>query len=253
MSKSPIKAKPLRNPGQSLDRRLVDILLDDIVVYLMAAGFLVVVAMQHWLIWFTQKPPNPWYISVAAAIAVIVATVKIRKSLKTAKNVKLGLEGERAVGQYLDRLHKRGALVLHDIPGEGFNLDHVVIDVSGIYLIETRTLSKPDRGQAKLTFNGERIFKGQFELARNPIIQVLAGTRWLRDLLESSTGRQFPIRPVVVFPGWYVEKTQEAKQSSVWVLEPKALPSFIENSGKKLKPEDVNLCAFHLARYIRSS
>jgi hypothetical protein len=38
-----------------------------------------------------------------------------------------GREGEKAVGQYLERLRARGYQVLHDIPGENFNIDHVLI------------------------------------------------------------------------------------------------------------------------------
>ncbi|SHN92742.1 hypothetical protein BHECKSOX_1332, partial [Bathymodiolus heckerae thiotrophic gill symbiont] len=85
-----------------------------------------------------------------------------------------------------------------------------------------------------------------------PIIQVTAASSWLKGLLKDSTGRQFETKPVVVFPGWYVEPTSEAKNSNVWVLNPKALPTFISNSKHRLSDDDVNMVAFHLSRYIRS-
>lgn len=36
-----------------------------------------------------------------------------------------------------------------------------------------------------------------------------------------------------------------------WVLEPKALPAFIENEPETLAERDVAMAAFHLSRYVR--
>lgn len=88
-------------------------------------------------------------------------------------------------------------------------------------------------------------------LHRNPIEQATAAARWLEKILEESTGKRFFVRGVVVFPGWFVE--QRGTRGDVWVLEPKALPAFIENAPAMIVPSDVKLAAFHLARYVRGS
>ncbi|WP_425484267.1 nuclease-related domain-containing protein [Candidatus Methylobacter favarea] len=36
-------------------------------------------------------------------------------------------------------------------------MDHVVICKSGVYIIETKTFSKPDKGEAKIIYNGDAI------------------------------------------------------------------------------------------------
>lgn len=146
-----------------------------------------------------------------------------------------------------------GAKVLHDIPGIGFNIDHVLIHKNGIFVIETKTLSKPDRGEAKLVYDGTAVSKRGLQPDRNPVQQARAAKQWLIQLLKESTGRDFPARAVVVYPGWYIEPTVEAKASDVWVLNPKALPSFIKHSAPQNTCEDVNLCAFHLKRYVRGA
>ncbi len=178
---------------------------------------------------------------------------KIRGSRQNIRQLKLGIQGEKAVGQFLDDLREDGAKVFHDIPGGNFNLDHVVISRFGVFVIETKTLSKPDRGEAKLIYDGKTVLKHGLEPERNPIVQVRAAAKWLRELLKESTGRSFPMQAVVVYPGWYIERTAEGKASDVWVLEPKALPAFISNSRRTVSPEDVNLCAFHLKRFVRAS
>jgi hypothetical protein len=68
--------------------------------------------------------------------------------------------------------------------------------------------------------------------------------------LKRSTGKRFFVRGVVVFPGWFVE--QRGPRGDVWVLEPKALPAFIENAPAMIAPSDVELAAYHLSRYVRS-
>ena len=64
------------------------------------------------------------------------------------------------------------------------------------------------------------------------------------------------MRPVIVFPGWFVEQRHGPAGRStrdIWVLEPKALPSFLDHEDERLQPEDVKLASFHLSRYARAS
>jgi hypothetical protein len=139
--------------------------------------------------------------------------------------------------------------VFHDIPGEGFNLDHVVISTHGIYAIETKTLSK-QWPQAKVVVEGDSLRVAGEEPDRNPIVQVTAAAKWREKKLQESTGKRFFARGVVVFPGWFVE--QRGPSGEVWVLEPKALPAFIKNAPAMISASDVALAAFHLSRYVRS-
>jgi hypothetical protein len=61
-------------------------------------------------------------------------------------NLRLGLEGERTVGHALEELRVYGYQVFHDIPGNKFNIDHVIAGPAGIFTIETKTRSKPGDG-----------------------------------------------------------------------------------------------------------
>ena len=251
--KSPLKSNPLRNPGESSDRQLQDIVYNKVMPYAGFAAILAVVAVLEWGHWYSNIPPSPWLFTVVAVLALAISFWKVLQALRMAKRIKLGRDGEKAVGQFLERLREAGAQVFHDIPGDGFNLDHVVVHESGLYVVETKTLSKPIRGEAKLLYDGSHISKNGMRPDRNPITQVRAACKWLSDLVHESTGRAFPVRAVVVYPGWYIEASAEAKNSDVWVLNPKALPSFISHSAAQISPEEINLCSYHLSRYIRGT
>ena len=249
--RSPIKRRPLRNPGDSLEEEIQKATWEDGLVYYFFAAFLVVLAGLEWWRSFRHVQPTPILHSAIAILAVAFAVYKIRKASARVRQLKLGRDGEKAVGQFLERLRERGAQVIHDFPGEKFNIDHVVVHQSGVYAIETKTYSKPDRGEARILFDGQSVRIPGRELERDPVRQARAQANWLQELILETSGKRVPVRPVVVFPGWFVVPTAEAKSSDVWVLNPKALPAFIEHSDTQLAEADVHLVASHLSRYVR--
>jgi hypothetical protein len=69
----------------------------------------------------------------------------------------------------------------------------------------------------------------------------------VRELLAESTNRptdKIFVRPVVLYPGWYIQASSSGKE--VWVLNPKALPKFLENEQRRFSNEDVRLYCSHL-------
>jgi len=250
---SPLKHAPLRNPGQSLDDQLDD-LRWDMAQPLLLATMLAVLALLEWFRWYRSDPPHPFLYSGMALLGAIYAAVRTRRSLSRLRALKLGRDGERAVGQYLEQVRDSEARVFHDIVVGDFNIDHVLISTRGIFAVETKTWSKPIAREAKITFDGEELKASGRKRERDPVTQALAQAKWLRDLFVDSTGKKFPVRAVIVFPGWYVESaaTTAAKTKGIWLLNPKALPDFISAERPTVLPEDVKLAAYHLSRYVRS-
>jgi hypothetical protein len=248
-NRSPLKAKPLRNPGDSVDeeiRRWIDDRAMEPV--LLAAAFFVIAGME-WVGYLTHSPRRPLVFTAVALVAIAFAVWRFMAVRGKVKDLKLGRDGERCVGQFLERLRQGGAQVFHDVPGEGFNLDHVVISPHGLYVIETKTVSKSGP-KAKIRVEGDSLSVGGQIPDRNPIEQVTAAARWLERLLVESTGKRFAARGVVVYPGWFVE--QLSARGPVWVLEPKMLPGFIEQEAATIEAADVALATFHLSRYVRA-
>lgn len=250
-SRSPIKDKPLRMPGQSLEEERAKLFEDKVMPAFLAAAVLSTLAVTEWIKYFTKSPPNPLLYTFLAAITVGYLIWRIIRLLPRSRALKQGLEGEKAVGQFLDRLRAQGYQVFHDLIGSGFNVDHVLIGPAGIYTIETKTWSKPTRGEAKISFDGEQLTVSGHTPERDPIIQARAQSAWLRGLLAESTGKQFDVFPVVVFPGWYIDRIKDGPHD-IWVLEPKALPGFLDKIPQRLAPDEIRLASFHLSRFIRN-
>jgi hypothetical protein len=189
-----------------------------------------------------------------SALAVIATAVMIKQVLrlrKEAQRIRLARDGERVVGQFLEELRANGASIFHDVPGDDFNLDHVVISDRGIFVVETKTHSKP-APDAKVSFAGEQLLVAGRRLDRDPIQQVRAQIKWIRNILRESTGKDLPVRGAIVFPNWWVDPAPDSIRKGIWVLEPKALLVYIQNEPTRLVESDVKLATFHLSQYIRS-
>jgi hypothetical protein len=249
--RSPIKDKPLRVPGQSVAEEREELLENTVVQPLMLALFLSLLAGLEWFRIFFNTKPSPVIFSIAAAAGIAYAAFRIQRNIPKLRNLRQAMEGERVVGQFLERLRREGFQVFHDIVGDGFNVDHVLIGPAGVFTIETKTWSKPASGNAQVIFDGEMLKIGSFSPNRDPIVQARAQASWLKQLLLESTGRKFETRPVIVFPGWFVANS--GGFHDLWVLEPKALLSFLHHEPVRLSSEEVKLASFHLSRLIRST
>ena len=250
--KSPLKNRPLRDPGQSADEEIRRIIGEEATGYILFPTIMVMFTAWHWLVWYQIIPvSNPVGMTIIVAGISVYCFFKMLKVKKKLVALRLGRDGEKAVGQTLDALKRKGYRIFHDLVGDGFNLDHVIVSEHGVFSVETKTYSKPKKGECKIIYSEQGISIDGYKAEKKILIQVAAQKAWLENRVASLTGVKVAVRPVVVFPGWYIENRN--KGSEVWVLEPKALPSYIDNSPKILSEEKVRLISNHLSGYIRTS
>ncbi len=251
--KSPLLDKPLRNPGQSIDEEMNRIIDDATVVYIVAPILAIFLTLLEWWRWYTDMPYAPVVLTVMSFIVIIFSFFKLLKIRKKLANLKLGRDGEKAVGQYLELERENGYKVFHDLIGDGFNVDHVLIGERGIFSIETKTYSKPSKGKTEIVFSEEGLSIDGYPASNKIIIQAKAQENWLKTTITSLTGKDVTVQPIVVFPGWYIKNTKQHKTNDVWVLNPKALSTFINNRPIIYTEDEVKLIANQISRYIRSS
>jgi hypothetical protein len=249
---SPLKDKPLRNPGQGLDERIQALLDDKVLSYLFYAGGFSMLALMEWVGYLLNTPRMPWVFTSLAALAIAWAASRVVALRRELRALRQGRDGEKAVGQYLERFRRNGGQVFHDVPGDDFNIDHVVICDRGVLVVETKCLTKPYAHATVTVDSGQVLVAGQAP-ERDPIQQVRAQCQWLARILQESTGKSFQIRGAVVFPGWFVEPQKSEPKLDVWVLEPKALEGFVDREPVRLSASDVSLASFHLSRFIRQA
>jgi hypothetical protein len=246
---SPLKETPLRYAGQSLDEEIKRV-TGKVKEYYLLPLFMLLMAGYEWSRCYFPVPSQPLVLLVIAILLGVYSTIRIIPLLRFRRNLKKGRDGERSVGRQLETLQAQGFKVLHDILGDQWNVDHLLIGPKGLFTIETKTISKPE-GQAEIHYDGNVVVVNGIAPDRNPIVQAKAESRWVHNLIEERTGKSFFVRPVVVYPGWYISKQPQGAE--VWVLNEKALPLFLDKEEVRLQPEDVELAYACLSHYVRSS
>lgn len=209
-SKLPFTDHILRPAGESL-RLEVERLDEKIYDYLPTlAGSCVFIGMAA-SVWIKGWAVSSAAILIGLAIFVFSAR-RFWLVLKKRRNCYLGFLGERAVGEELNQLLIHGWRVYHDVllemkPGaKPFNIDHVVVGTGGVYAIETKTRRKPagERG-VKVVYDG-RFLQFPWGPDDRSIGQATDRAIQLMRWLEKRFGTAVPVTPVIVLPGWSVER-----------------------------------------------
>ncbi|HET7929943.1 MAG TPA: nuclease-related domain-containing protein [Rhodanobacteraceae bacterium] len=176
-----------------------------------------------------------------ALLVIVMAVVcwaawSAGKRLRERRDYLDGIAAERATAQALVPLMSKGSVVYHDIPAGGFNLDHVVMGPTAVFMIETKSRRKPEatgKASAAVKFDGEALeFPGWRETKM--LDQTRAQTRWLSDYLYRKTGERVPVEAVLALPGWYV--TCSVPSPGVHVINPK-MCSFMAHAKGTPIPE----------------
>lgn len=246
--RSPIKDKPFKYPGQYLDK---EIEIFQLKRFRNLSIFLVVLAVAVYEILhaYYGVPPQPILATIlvlASGIYCYYADSQLRGKIKSYEQ---GSEGEKIVGDILDSLKKDGARVFHDvvIDGADYNIDHVILSKHGIFIVETKTISKPTKGNPKISSNGKTVF-GFGKPNTEHIDQAVYNSRSLRSYLNKRSERQFRVHPVLVYPRWFVEAYADSR---IWVLNPKVLQYHINREPETISETDyavAELCLSDIAR-----
>ena len=230
--RAPVKTRLLRPAGYSLEKR-VDDLIDQaqnrFFSLFVVAVFLTPLLPLDWMIavwisaenvslvevWNTDHGAMIYTCLAGAAILLLLGfwlTHQLLNLITEARNCRFGARGEQAVGEILGSLPvvKAGYQSYHDLPSDYGNIDHVSVGPGGIFVVETKTRSKRkatrDQAEHEVHYDGKTL---RFPWCddNEAVKQVLANAQWLRQRLAKYSPAEFPIKPVIVVPGWYTKSS----------------------------------------------
>lgn len=225
--RSPIESRAIYGAGEQLRRRIEDhtdeITLALMMLFFLGPAFIAVWALQH-VDWSTTRF-TLWDYFMAFVFVLMVggAVQRIFKHGKQRRIANMGLQAELFTAQELNRLMALGCTVLHDLPAEGFNIDHVVIGPRAVYAVETKSVRKPpasrDRDHFKVRHEGNLLrFPGFSDSKR--LQQTKRQADWLARYLHQAVGRAVPVTPALALPGWWIDSAGNAASSDVRVFNP---------------------------------
>lgn len=221
-------AKLLHPPGESLRLKLEK--LDELIINRLLLVVVVAAITSSYCQQFAGLPVKSLlYLAFSLGVAVSLGLLLWAwKPMKKAQNFRLGFDGERIVGEELNQLMLKGCHVFHDVPvGKLGNIDHVVVAPHAVFAIETKTRRKRNRDKNKaaheVTYDGRKL---EFPSGRDTdaLQQAARNAKWLADHLTRLTSEKVHVKPVLTFPGWFVDRQGKG---IVNVVNPRELPDAI--------------------------
>ena len=191
---------------------------------------------------------QPLFWLIFAIILSILSVISFMRLLHVARRFNRGERGERHVADVLEELRSNGYRPIHDIVGDGFNVDHVLVGPAGVFAIETKFRS----GQGEITFqNDETLIVGGFPEEKDSLKQARGSAKAVSQLIAENCARREWVTPIVVFVGdWKIRN--EWRDTDTRVFTPDGLSRYIRNQQPRLTYREIDLIVSHLERSARA-
>lgn len=150
---------------------------------------------------FWWKAVWPWLLILFVYVPMFVWLRKVSRNLT---NLTLGMKGEQVVAAELETLRQDGYRAYHSMVMDKFDIDHILIGPTGVYVVETKTRSKKGGREEKIVYDGQKILIGGYADERDATKQAKGNAKALHDLLLNETNINVWVTAMVVFPGWFV-------------------------------------------------
>lgn len=205
----------LRGPGESLDRQLDQLLEKFVSTILIGSSLTVVLIGVPGLVLRFFPEANPFLLFGSGILLFIAGAIwvvrRATKLLDERARVRLGWIGERLVAESLEACLAKGCRVFHDVPIDGewgkANIDHVVVSMHGIVVVETKMRSKPSDKKAwenRVVYDGSKIIWPRNPNDTKTLWQVQKNAEWIEAFLRDRCGISPSVKKVIAIPGWNV-------------------------------------------------
>jgi hypothetical protein len=176
---------------------------------------------------------------VLLAVFELYFIFKLLSTFSKRRRLRLGYEGELAVGQELIQLMRDGYFVFHDFPTDKFNIDHIIVGPAGVFAVETKARQKPMTGNgcadAKVVYDGKTLHFPNWTDNKS-LGQARRQARWLSEWLTYAVGDKVPVQPILALPGWFIERTSP---NGMKVINPKNFSWVLKSDKNKTIDENM--------------
>jgi hypothetical protein len=169
-----------------------------------------------WCLFYVFKViSSPWawpIFVVGTGCVLLLAGRRINETYSSYWRKSYGFDGERAVAEELNHLMRDGFWVFHDMEcrteNSIWNIDHIVIGHTGVFLIETKTRSRSEAYAANpdepIIYDGRTLHFPSGKLEDSSLRQVFRNATHLGVWLREMTGEKLYVRAVLALPGWNI-------------------------------------------------
>jgi hypothetical protein len=243
-SKSPFKELRRRPPGEAIRVKLAEFedKISEYQMWLVVPPALVAMSAMFVPSWISLVPAV-----VLSLVWTAVVGFKMLRITRKGDDYRLGFEGERFVGEELNQLVAKRFEVYHDVPFDGFNMDHVLVGPPGVFLVETKTRRKPineaGNKEYRVEFDGARL-RWPWGTDTYGLDQSARNAQTLAQWLSGAVGESVLVTAILTLPGWMVDR--KAASKVVHVLNPKEIVKLVDGQPANLNETLIKRICYQL-------
>lgn len=235
-----------RRAGQSIRDEKERLLENRLMPYVFGPAFLWMIFAVEAIHSWTGEPLQPRFWLCLAIAATGLAWIGYRRLSPEFRNLNRGERGELRVAEILDDLRSYGYRAFHDLVGDGYNIDHVVVGPAGVFAIETKFRS----GYGEIEFrNGEGLFVGGRKEESDPLLQARRNARDVNRIIKENCRIDRWVNPLVVFVGdWRIKEGWRGAP----VFSADEIVDYFDRQQPELIRREIDLICSHLEREAKS-
>jgi Nuclease-related domain len=240
--------KVRRRAGQSIRDEKERLLENRLMPYLFGPAFLWMIFAVEAIHSWSHEPPQLRLWLCLAIVVTGFAWIGYRRLFPQFRNLNRGERGELRVAEILDDLRGIGYRAFHDLVGNGYNIDHVVVGPAGVFAIETKFRS----GYGEIEFrNGEGLFVGGYPEEKDCLKQARGNAFEVNRIIKDTCGIYQPVKPLVVFVGdWKIKNRW--RHTDARVLSTDQITDYFDRQQPELMRREIDLICSHLERSVKS-
>lgn len=213
-----------------------------------------VTSLFAWLIsvgWMVFNYLTAVLFTLITLVMAIRCYKRVKKLRSTLDKYRKGLEGERLVGETLNQLSNESTFVFHDIPGERFNVDHIIVSTRGIFVIETKHFNRENCHE--FFYDGSMVYRQLKDGKRYPcpklLPQIDGEARFIQQEIEKRAEIKLPVIKVGILIGSYVHSTENFKD--YWLLNESAFVTAFNQQKEIFDDSVAKLVAMHIREMVK--
>jgi hypothetical protein len=205
--------------------------------------------------WYFNTPPQPLWVCVFAAGVILYAALRVWLIVPQLQVLGRELEARRLLRSAVERLCGKGYVLFDGVTSaRGWSLGSVLAGPTGVFCVVPRFIPRGRdlREQVAHLDNVSLKIAGRDVLA-NPLEQARRAAAGLYELLAAAGLDTVPVQPVVVFPGWTVQRPAGFADPEVLVTGDQLLEETIRGASGQMEPREMIAVSELLAKAARGA
>ncbi|MEM8843788.1 MAG: NERD domain-containing protein [Pseudomonadota bacterium] len=200
--------------------------------------------------WYTQSPPLLGLFVGLFLVALTYTAYRISEYKDHFHFLRLGRKGEPDVSRLLaDYSNDRGYTLYKDISFGKAKVDYILVSGAGIFLITIVNWHAPVNNEAIIDYDDEEMLLNGYRPDANLLSVLKQITSKLEDKFSNEIKLPALIKPLIIFPGWFVKSPKES--TKVVVMNPRDLMGYLEGNAELLSDNEITLLNYKLSKLIR--